>query len=175
MGVERIYDLDVNRIASITLLKDAAATAIYGSRASNGVMVITTVAPKEGQLEVTYNLELNTSITDLSSYHVLNARDKLEYERLAGLYDYNGALNQDELDELYYQKMYNIVSGVDTYWLSQPIRSTLGHKHSLYISGGSQAMRYGIDLHYQGMPGVMKKSERNRYGIGVELSYNKDQ
>lgn len=36
-------------------------------------------------------------------------------------------------------------------------------------------MRYGIDLHYQGMPGVMKKSERNRYGIGVELSYNKDQ
>ena len=175
VGVERIYDLDVNRIASITLLKDAAATAIYGSRASNGVMVITTVAPKEGQLEVTYNLELNTSITDLSSYHVLNARDKLEYERLAGLYDYNGALNQDELDELYYQKMYNIVSGVDTYWLSQPIRSTLGHKHSLYISGGSQAMRYGIDLHYQGMPGVMKKSERNRYGIGVELSYNKDQ
>lgn len=175
VSVERIYDLDMSRIASITLLKDAAATAIYGSRASNGVMVITTVAPKEGQLEVTYNLELNTSITDLTSYHVLDARDKLEYERLAGLYKYNGATSQDDLDELYYQKMHNIASGVNTYWLAQPIRNTLGHKHSLYVSGGSQTIRYGINLHYQGMPGVMKESKRDRYGIGVELSYNKNQ
>lgn len=175
VGVEKIYDLDVSRIASITLLKDAAATAIYGSRASNGVMVIATVVPKEGKLEVTYNMELNTSITDLSSYHVLNAEEKLEYERLAELYEYKGALNQDKLDELYYHKKYNIASGVNTYWLSQPTRNTFGHKHSLYINGGSETIRYGIDLRYQGMPGVMKDSKRDRYGVGVELSYNKNQ
>lgn len=48
VGVEKIYDFDINRIESITILKDAAATAIYGSRASNGVIVIETVAPKAG-------------------------------------------------------------------------------------------------------------------------------
>ncbi len=172
VGVERIFDLDLNRVASITLLKDAAATAIYGSRASNGVLVITTVTPEEGKLRVGYNFEMNLSVPDLSSYKVLNASQKLEYERLAGLYTYNGATSQDKLDESYYQKMYNVVSGVDTYWLSQPIRDAYGFKHSLYLDGGSQNIRYGINVQYQTVPGVMLGSGRDRYGLGSELSYN---
>jgi len=172
VGVEKIFDLDLNRVASITLLKDAAATAIYGSRASNGVLVITTIEPEEGKLRVGYNFELNLNVPDLSSYKVLNASQKLEYERLAGLYDYIGASSQNELDELYYQKMYNVVSGVDTYWLSQPVENAYGFKHSLYLDGGSQNIRYGINLQYQSAPGVMRGSGRDRYGIGAELSYN---
>ncbi len=172
VSVEKIYDLDINRIASITLLKDAAATAIYGSRAANGVLVITTVTPKEGELRVSYNMDLNLNVPDLSSYHVLNAADKLEYERLAGLYEYDGASSQDELDDLYYQKKYNVVSGVNTYWLSQPVRNAVGYNHSVYIEGGSKTVRYGVNLQYQNMPGVMKKSQRDRSSIGTDLSYN---
>lgn len=172
VGIEKIYDLDINRVASITLLKDAAATAIYGSRASNGVLVITTVAPEEGKLRIGYNFELNLSVPDLTSYKVLDASQKLEYERLAGLYKYNGAASQDELDELYYQKKYNVVSGVDTYWLSQPIRDAYGLKHSLYLDGGSQNIRYGVNVLYQSVPGVMKRSGRDRYGLSSEFSYN---
>ncbi|MEL7588739.1 MAG: SusC/RagA family TonB-linked outer membrane protein [Prolixibacteraceae bacterium] len=172
VSVEKIYDLDLNRIASITLLKDAAATAIYGSRASNGVLVITTVTPEEGKLRVSYNFDMMLNVPDLSSYKVLNAADKLEYERLAGLYEYNNATSQDELDELYYQKKFNVVSGVDTYWLSQPVRNIAGQKHSLYIDGGTESIRYGISLQYQNSPGVMEQSKRDRYGIGVDLSYN---
>ena len=56
ISAEKLYDFDPNRIQNITILKDAAATAIYGSRAANGVVVITTVAPKAGQLSVTYSL-----------------------------------------------------------------------------------------------------------------------
>lgn len=172
VSVEKIYDLDMNRIASITLLKDAAATAIYGSRAANGVLVITTVTPEEGKLRVSYNFDLNLNAPDLSSYKVLNASDKLEYERLAGLYDYNGATGQDELDESYYRKKYNVASGVDTYWLSQPVEDAIGHKHSLYIDGGTETIRYGISLQYQNTPGVMQESKRDRFGIGADLSYN---
>ncbi len=172
VSVEKIYDLDMNRIASITLLKDAAATAIYGSRAANGVLVITTVTPEEGKLRVSYNFDLSLNVTDLSSYKVLNATDKLEYERLAGLYDYDNALSQDELDAAFYRKKYNVVSGVDTYWLSQPIEDAVGHKHSLYIDGGTETIRYGISFQYQNTPGVMKGSKRDRYGIGADLSYN---
>jgi len=171
VGVEKIYDLDMNRIASITLLKDAAAAAIYGSRASNGVLVITTITPKEGKIRLFYNYELNANIADLSSYNVLNAKDKLEYERLAGVYETEGISLQDQ-QELYYNKLFNVISGVDTHWLSQPVRNAFGHKHSLYIDGGSSSIRYGIDAQYQTYPGVMKASGRNRYGLGMDLSYN---
>lgn len=172
VSLEKVYDLDVNRIASITLLKDAAATAVYGSRAANGVLVITTVAPKEGKLQFSYNYEANVSQPDLSAYTVLNAEEKLEYERLAGLYSSNPSLSPDQLQDLYYQKKYNVTSGVNTHWISQPVESVVGQKHSLYIEGGSPTIRYGVDLRYQTMPGIMKESTRDRYGIGMDLSYN---
>lgn len=171
VGVEKIYDLDINRVASISLLKDAAATAVYGSRAANGVLVITTIAPKEGQLRLTANYELAASFPDLGSYDILNAGEKLEYERLAGLYELEG-FNRQELQELYYKKHYRVVSGVDTYWLSQPVQNALGNKLSLFIEGGSPSVRYGINGIYQTSPGVMKDSGRDRLGVGVDFSYN---
>jgi len=171
VSLEKIYDLDVNRIESISLLKDAAATAIYGSRASNGVLVITTVTPKEGDIQIYYNYELNASFPNLSSYSVLNAKDKLEYERLAGVYETPG-ISLVEQEELYYQKLFNVVSGVNTYWLAQPVTNAFGNKHSISIGGGSKAIRYGMDGQYQTSPGVMKKSGRDRYSLGMDLSYN---
>lgn len=176
VSLEKVYDLDINRVQSVTLLKDAAATAVYGSRAANGVLVITTIPPKEGKLQVSYNYELYPTAPDLSDYHVLNAKDKLEYERQAGLYDAtkNQALSQDQLDALYYAKKENVVGGVNTYWLSQPVRTAFGQKHSAYMEGGSSSMRYGLELRYQTNPGVMKGSERNRYSAGMSLSYSPD-
>lgn len=175
VDLEKVYDLDVNRIQSITLLKDAAATAVYGSRAANGVLVITTKAPKPGKLQLFYNYELNTTGPDLDEYHVLNAQQKLKYEKLAGLYTdtlVNNGESQDQLNSLYYGKLLNVNAGINTYWLSQPLRTTYGQKHSLYLEGGDASMRYGLSLLYQTAPGVMKGSTRDRYGIGMDLSYN---
>ena len=172
VSLEKVFDLDVNRIQSVTLLKDAAATAVYGSRAANGVMVITTKAPKDGKLQVYYNYELNTTGPDLNDYHVLNAGQKLQYEKLAGLYIFNANTSQDALDAAYYDKLQNVLSGVNTYWLSQPLRTTYGQKHSLYLEGGGASIRYGVNLLYQTSPGVMKGSSRDRYALGMDLSYN---
>ncbi len=175
VSLEKVFDLDVNRIQSITLLKDAAATAVYGSRAANGVLVITTKTPKPGKLQVFYNYELNTTGPDLNEYHILNAAQKLQYEKLAGLYDattVNNGESQDQLNSLYYGKLLNVNSGINTYWLSQPLRTTYGQKHSLYMLGGDSAMRYGLSLLYQTSPGVMKGSTRDRYGLEMALSYN---
>src|SRR5690606_352732 len=101
-------------------------------------------------------------------------RDKLEYERLAGLYtgnSYNGQ-STDELELLYYQKKKAVESGVNTYWLSQPLEIAFGQKHSAYIEGGSSSFRYGLDLRHQSTPGVMKGSGRERNGLGMSFSYN---
>jgi len=172
--LQKVSDLDINRIESITLLKDAAATAVYGSRAANGVLVITTKAPIPGKLQLSYNYELNFTAPDLSDYHVLNAAQKLEYERLAGLYitGNSTAATQEELDRRYYAKLKNVASGVNTYWLAQPLRNTYGQKHSLYAQGGDSTFRYGLDLRYQTSPGVMKGSTRDRYSAGMSFNYN---
>ncbi len=172
VSVEKIYDLDNTRIQSITLLKDAAATAVYGSRAANGVVVITTRQPKAGKLQVYYNGDFTVNAPDLTDYHLLNATEKLEYERLAGLYNSVGSRSTEMQEELYYQKKKNVVSGVNTYWLSQPLRVSLGQKHSLYLEGGGNGIRYGLDMRYQAQPGVMKGSTRDRYSVGVDLAYN---
>ena len=174
VDVQKIFDLDINRVKSITLLKDAAATAVYGSRAANGVVVITTVPPKEGKLSLSYDVNLNVATPDLSQYHVLNSQQKLQYEKLAGLYDLenNPGLSADQLDDLYYHKKELVLSGVNTDWLSQPLTTAVGQKHTLFLEGGTSALRYGLSLRYQTSPGVMKGSSRDRYSTELNLAYN---
>lgn len=73
--LKAISNLSMDRVASITVLKDAAATAIYGSKAANGVIVVETKAPEAGKLQVNYNGNLNFSFADLSDYNLMNARE----------------------------------------------------------------------------------------------------
>lgn len=172
--LEKVADLDMNRISSVNILKDAAATAVYGSKAANGVIVITTKAPLPGKLQLTYNYELRVQAPDLTGYHVLNASDKLKYESLAGLYSAvnSTADSQDQLDKEYYSKLRNVVSGVNSYWLSQPLQNAYGMKHAIYAEGGDTTFRYGINLRYETAPGVMKGSARDRYTGGMSFFYN---
>ena len=187
VDVEKIYDLDMNSIHSINILKDAAATAMYGSRAANGVIVIERRAPEAGKFRVQYSGVLSAELPDLSSYNLMNAREKLETERLAGLYD----SNTPEIDPYtngYYQRLNNVLTGVDTYWLSQGLRTALNHKHSVFIDGGENDVRWGVELGFRGTEGVMKHSSRKNanaaffefYRIGglqiknkVTYTYNK--
>ena len=90
ISVQALADLDPDRVASIVMLKDAAATAIYGSRAANGVIVIETKTPKPGRIWVTYGGELRIENPDLTGYNLMNAREKLEAERISGLYTQGG-------------------------------------------------------------------------------------
>ena len=175
ISVTKLYDYDPNRIESITILKDAAATAMYGSRAANGVVIITTVTPKAGQMNVSYNLVGDITMPDLSDYDLLNAAEKLEVERLAGYYVYDPEStyqrNEFELEQEYNEKLTNIRKGVDTYWLGKPLHTVFNHKHSLYIDGGNENFRFGLDLQYTGQDGVMKGSARNVMGAGLFVQY----
>lgn len=173
ISVQKLYDFDPNRIESVTILKDAAATALYGSRAANGVVIITTVAPKPGKVNISYNFTGDFKVPDLSDYNLTNAADKLEIERRAGFFDktYNPIESQDDLDKEYYLKFANIQRGVDTYWLSKPLAAVFNHKHSLYIDGGTENLRFGFDVGYNKEDGIMKGSFRNRLGAGFYINY----
>ena len=174
ISVQKLYDMDPSRIASITILKDAAATAMYGSRAANGVVIITTVTPKAGKVNIDYNFTGTLEYPDLTDYNMMNAREKLETEVAAGLFKANpeqGFSEQSRLDALYNQKLNNVVRGVDTYWLSKPLRTVFNHKHSLYLDGGTEDLRWGADFSYNSGEGVMKGSYRDRMAGGLSLSY----
>ena len=171
--LETVMNLNMNRVASVTILKDAASTAIYGSKAANGVVVIETKAPAKGRLQVSYKGDFSVSVADLTDYNLMNASEKLEFERLAGVYtDGNGdTFNQLRLDNLYNERLKNIASGVDTYWLSEPVRTGFTHKHNLYAEGGEEKIRYGIGLSYGDTQGVMKGSDRQTLEGNIDLIY----
>ncbi len=178
--VAQVYDLDMNRIENVTILKDAAASAIYGSRAANGVVVIESVVPQSGKLRISYTLGGSVQIPDLSSYNLMNAAEALEFQRLAGVFD---ALTPGE-DPGNRLNAYNLIKkevleGTDTYWLSKPLRAALLHRHSLLIegavgreNGSGHDLRYQVNISAGSDQGVMKGSVRNRWGGGTKLMYS---
>ena len=172
-SLETIMNLNMNRVASVTILKDAASTAIYGSKASNGVVVIETKAPARGRLQLSYKGDYGISLADLSDYNLMNSREKLEFETLAGVYKDNSGdpFAQIRLDDLHNQRMLEIERGVDTYWLSEPIRPGFTHKHNIYAEGGEDKIRYGIGLSLGNVDGVMENSGRQTLEGNVDLIY----
>lgn len=177
-SLESVVDLNMERVESITLLKDAASTAIYGSRAANGVVVIETKRPEPGELRVSYTGDFSVTMPDLTVYNLMNASEKLQFEQLAGVYSLREGIvpnpeTQWQLDELYNYRKHKVESGVNSYWLSEPVRTGFVHKHNLYLEGGDQSMRYGIGVSYGGTQGVMLESSRDVFSGNVDLIYRK--
>lgn len=174
-SLEAVYNMDLNRIASMTILKDAASTAIYGSKAANGVVVVETVKPQAGKLRLSYNGSVAVSVPDLTSYNLMNASEKLEFERMAGRYSTTAsnwtADNEILFSDIYNQRLAWVQSGVDTYWLSAPLHTGYNHKHRLYAEGGQGGFLFGVGVNYNGIEGVMKQSERDSYGGNLDIVY----
>lgn len=181
ISMQDLYDLDVNEIEKVTVLKDASATALYGSKAANGVIVITRKPITESTLHVQYNFTGNLQFPVLSDYNVLNAVEKLEYERLAGLYNAGNTINSEtglplqyDYDQLYNERYKAVMAGQQSDWLSQPARTAFSHDHSLRIYGGATNMRYELTGRIGNTLGVMKGDYRKRYSIGFKLDYYLD-
>lgn len=172
ISLTRFMDLDESQVESITLLKDANATAMYGSKGSNGVVVITSKAIEPGKLRFSYKGTLQIEAPDLSSYNLMNAAEKLEFERLAGLYDNDrSAIFEQELKDIYNQRKMDVERGVNTYWMKYPVRTGIGSRHNVSIEGGDENLRYGASLSYNNVEGAMKGSSRNTLTGDMFLLY----
>ncbi len=171
-----ISDLNVNRIARITLLKDAASTAIYGSRAANGVVVVETVQPKGGKLELRYTSDISAEFPFLDDYNLMDAKEKYEFEKMTGtvFYDFNDIGNYEYYTREILSREENIKRGVNTYWLSEPVRAAISSRHNLNISGGSENFIFNAGLNYGRINGIMKESYRNTWRGTISVTYRKD-
>ena len=103
----------------------------------------------------------------------MNAREKLEFERLAGRFEPASwsTTSEVELNRLYNEKLKVIESGVDTYWLAEPLRVGVNQKHSLYVQGGEGNFLFGLGAGYNGVSGVMEKSDRDVISGNIDLIY----
>jgi TonB-linked SusC/RagA family outer membrane protein len=163
--------MDLNRIESVTILKDASAKAIYGSKAANGVIVIETTKVKPGELRINYTGTVNVEAPDLSSYNLTNAREKLDLENQLGAYAPTSNVPYYGLakDSLYFANYNGVQRGVNTDWLAQPLRNGIGYKHSLDMQVGTDALLAGLTLFTGNTQGAMKGSERGTYGGAFTL------
>jgi TonB-linked SusC/RagA family outer membrane protein len=180
VSLRTVVDLDYNRIETLVLLKDAASTAIYGAKASNGVVVIETKKPKAGKLQLSYNADLGWELPDLTSYNMMDAKEKLTYEKLSGFY---GTLTdqsnpgagmytaQYSRDSLYYARWARAERGVNTYWLSEPLQTGFRQSHSIYVSGGDNVTRYAAAGRYYKQSGAMKGSGNEGWETSFNLNY----
>ena len=166
--LEQLYDLDMYEIDRVDVLKDASATALYGDKAANGVIVVQRKRVTDSKLRVRYNFIPNVQFPDVSSFNLCNAEQKLELERLYGEYDDV----KGEKDEEYNRKYQLVRSGVNTDWKSKPLRNSWSFKHSLSVTGRGSGLDYSINLSYGDTRGVMKGDYRQNYGVGFYFSYN---
>ncbi|WP_259325216.1 SusC/RagA family TonB-linked outer membrane protein [Odoribacter splanchnicus] len=170
--LQKLIDINENEVETLTILKDASATAIYGSRGANGVIVITTKKPAMGQLRVSYKGDVNIEIPDLTGYDLLEAREKLELEKRVGLYSKPSNPDQDWRLQRYYSYLLDEVnSEVNTYWLSKPLQTSVGQRHALKVEGGDKSFRYSASLQWNDIRGVMKESYRKTFNGAIQLSY----
>lgn len=171
--LEKVTDMDMNRVQSITILKDASAKAIYGSKGANGVIVIETKALTNDKTRVTYNGSLSIEAPDLTSYNLCNSLEKLDVEQREGYYNSSDSFETIARQALYNERLKKAMEGQDTYWLSKPLRLGIGQKHSVSIELGSKELKALATFSYNDTQGAMKGSFREVVSGNVNLSYRR--
>ena len=161
-------------------LDDVVVNGIYERKKESFTGAATVVQKEELMRNGSQNLLQNLKNIDPSFKIVDNMElgsdpNKMPEIQMRGqqsLTDVNGTFSDDWSKEQYLNNiMKSIASGVDTDWLAQPLRTGIGHRHSVYLEGGDKRLRYGVDLLYNDLKGVMKGSDRKTFTGGFSLSY----
>lgn len=177
-----LNDIDVNDIASIDVLKDASATAIYGARGSNGVIVITTKSGKAGKTRVSYNgyVEIQQLAGKLSimdpqqyvdyqyEYQILNGHEDQWAKNFGGDINdpgfYSGAAD-------YIRNTYGARPGID--WQDLVFGgSSVMHSHSLSVSGGNTKTQFMLNGNYLNQDGILSKHGFQKYNLRFKIKHD---
>lgn len=159
MMVDDIQFLNSNDIASMDVLKDASATAIYGSRGANGVIMITTKTGKKGRPVISYSGSEGFQFVT-RKYDACNGA---EYARLANMMAENAGM------ELPYSNPAQYGKGTD--WTDEITRNGWTRNHQLALNGGSDAITYNISAGYFSQEGILKGTKYDRLSFRINNSY----
>lgn len=160
-------DINPADIASIEVLKDASATAIYGSRAANGVILITTKKGSEGKTTVTYDASVGYS-QPYRVFDVMNARQFVEVKNAARINA--GSTAAYSLRDINGNVVTENDNYVDTNWGDLVFQTGMQHNHALTVSGGTKATTYFLSLGYNNSEGMIRTNlyERKNARLNVD-------
>jgi TonB-linked SusC/RagA family outer membrane protein len=165
-------DLNPTDIENVSVLKDAASAAIYGSRAGNGVVLITTKKGKAGQMSVTYNGNLGYASATKMYKLVTNSAQYMEMFNQArinsGTTDPNSLYPQDQID--LYRNSTDRLHYPNTDWLSLIFRTAPTQNHNLVFTGGNEKTTYNVSLGYINQQGIERGFDYKRYNARVNLT-----
>lgn len=189
-----IAGINPEDIEEITVLKDASATSIYGARAANGVIVITTKKGKEGAMRINFNA--NTFLTlrpDFDKLNLMNANEKVDFELgLASRPDLTYQSNRGEVARILdaygeygnfqnngfssinplAQNAINNLRNQDVNWGNKLYQAAINQQYGLTLSGGSEKSRYYFSLGYFDEEGTTKGTGLNRYNLTFKNDYD---
>ncbi len=158
-GISGVTGLSPEDIESIDVLKDAAATAIYGSRGSNGVVVVTTRRGRSGRPTATFSASAGTQ-TAARRLDLLNATEYLEF--------FNESATNDGYEEDYYGVI-GVDDQVNTDWQDEVLRSAPVQNYELGLSGGDERVRYYVAGTWFDQEGIVIGSSYDRAGARANL------
>ena len=168
-GANALTMLNPQNIESMTILKDASATAIYGSRASNGVIIITTKKGKSGRPQVNFaaNFHVNTArktLKMMGTQEYVNLIEKYGNDRAKGFL-YANPINPELGTEQ--GKAFNLY---DTNWQKEVLRTAFSHDYSLSVGGSAGWLPYRVNASYTDNQGIIKTSSMQRATVGFNLN-----
>ena len=171
-----LNDISTNIITDMQILKDASSTAIYGSRGSNGVILITTKSGKQGKTTITYDTYMGFNEA-LGKYDVFNAEQYIEFKKWA-TYNrnpdmYNGFDDPNLIEQTFTDpvEMQGYLNGTDTDWQDLIYSSGIVTNHQLGISGGNEKTQFASSIGYFNEEGVYKKQGIERYDVKLRLDH----
>ena len=187
-----ISGLNPYDIEDINILKDASATALYGTKAANGVIVVTTKKGKVGPLRVNYHVDGSFArrphYSDRAIY-LMNSRERVDYSREAiekgmtykttqdGWTGYEALVEQYNKGLISFDKLQEGTARFETMntdWLGEITRNSFSHNHTLSFSGGSDNMRYHASIGYGRENGVLIKESADRYNSVLNLNFTQN-
>lgn len=174
--VNALADINSDDILSIDVLKDAAAAAVYGSRAANGVVLITTKKGQQGTAKVSYNGWVGIA-NAAKFFDVMNAQQYVDYKNLAvkNRYDTDEISLTNGYTSKYGNKAFNLIknadgSYVDTKWRDYVLRTGLQQNHTVSISGGTDKVLYYASGNFNKQSGILKGDEYRKTGLTANVS-----
>ena len=193
--ISGIGGINPNDIESITILKDAAAAAIYGSRAANGVIVVTTKRGSEGRLKLSYSNNFTWSFRPQRNLELMDSGEKIAWEqelwdefaadRYAAaqsdntvIYPVVGIVGQVRAgcgqfagwDKARQDAYLQELASSTTDWYGELFRNAFSHNHHLSLSGGSDKAAYYISLGYNDDNGMLINNRYQRYNVNSSLT-----
>lgn len=168
-GVESgsMNDLDPNDIESISVLKDASSAAIYGSKASNGVILITTKRGKTGAPRISYNGYVGIQNATATIDRVSSADYARLYNRIDD--DNNNPHRYSDEDIRLFENGSDPYGHPNTDWNDAAYKTGVLHKHNVSINGGTENARYMASVGYLGQTGILPNSERSQFNGRMNL------